>query len=332
MALNIKAALGICVSFIGGMCWFVSEVATPVLAVGPPLPIIAAHQRLPTVQPPELGPTGVAPRFAQDNPFQRQAAENETDQPRLAAADVPVAAAEPVRLPPVHRPAREAFMLAAITPPAEDDAPETTPEHETDAGKALEVVTMSAAWAQDQAPAQEPAAPLALQPYTVARGDSLIRIARRHCKSDDRRLINFILEQNPRLRKNPNRLLAGNTLLLPAPADVERILRGDNAAPRTRDERRLTAAATPDQPITSRKPPAQAARQEVAAAPVQPETASAHWYTIRKRDSLISIARRLLKDETRWREIAELNNLKHPNKIVPGRRIRLPNVIELARG
>jgi nucleoid-associated protein YgaU len=47
-------------------------------------------------------------------------------------------------------------------------------------------------------------------------------------------------------------------------------------------------------------------------------------YTIRKRDSLVEIARRFLHDHRRWREIAELNGLRDADRIFPGMRIKLP--------
>ena len=59
----------------------------------------------------------------------------------------------------------------------------------------------------------------------------------------------------------------------------------------------------------------------------KPKTEPARWYTIRKRDSLASIARRQLRDHRRWREIAELNELPNANRILPGTRIKLPPVV-----
>ena len=50
------------------------------------------------------------------------------------------------------------------------------------------------------------------------------------------------------------------------------------------------------------------------------------WYTIRKRDSLASIARRHLNDAERWPEIAKLNRLRNADKILPGMRIKLPPI------
>jgi len=53
-------------------------------------------------------------------------------------------------------------------------------------------------------------------------------------------------------------------------------------------------------------------------------------YTIRKNDTLQSIARRLLDDPERWREIQKLNRDLDPRKIVPGMRIKLPPPVRVA--
>ena len=60
--------------------------------------------------------------------------------------------------------------------------------------------------------------------------------------------------------------------------------------------------------------------------------AKPHWYTIQKRDSLASIARRYLKNAERWREIADMNNLSEPNRIIPGMRIKLPVLLAALQG
>jgi N-acetyl-anhydromuramyl-L-alanine amidase AmpD len=58
-----------------------------------------------------------------------------------------------------------------------------------------------------------------------------------------------------------------------------------------------------------------------------PSTAAAKSsYTVASGDTLFAIARRLLGDGTRWREIYNLNQdiLKDPNKIYPGQTLKLP--------
>lgn len=47
-------------------------------------------------------------------------------------------------------------------------------------------------------------------------------------------------------------------------------------------------------------------------------------YTVRATDSLKTIAARELNDARRWREIAQLNGVKDPNKVLAGAKLRLP--------
>nr|WP_246259729.1 LysM peptidoglycan-binding domain-containing protein [Streptomyces typhae] len=47
-------------------------------------------------------------------------------------------------------------------------------------------------------------------------------------------------------------------------------------------------------------------------------------YTVRKGDTLTSIAKAQLGDAGRWREIADLNVLKNPDAITPGQKLKLP--------
>ncbi|MFH8797046.1 N-acetylmuramoyl-L-alanine amidase [Streptomyces sp. NPDC017941] len=47
-------------------------------------------------------------------------------------------------------------------------------------------------------------------------------------------------------------------------------------------------------------------------------------YTVRKGDTLSSIAASKLGDGNRWREIADLNSLKDPDAIAPGQKLKLP--------
>jgi nucleoid-associated protein YgaU len=61
------------------------------------------------------------------------------------------------------------------------------------------------------------------------------------------------------------------------------------------------------------------------------QTAPPRWYTIQSNDSLRSIAKRQLRDEERWREIAALNPaLRDANRLRPGTRIKLPPPLRVA--
>lgn len=48
------------------------------------------------------------------------------------------------------------------------------------------------------------------------------------------------------------------------------------------------------------------------------------FYKWKKGDKLVEIAKRFYGDTKAWRKIADANKIKHPNRIKPGTRIRLP--------
>ena len=49
------------------------------------------------------------------------------------------------------------------------------------------------------------------------------------------------------------------------------------------------------------------------------------YYFVQPGDTLTSISRKILGRGNRWREIADLNQLRNPNLIFVGQRLRLPN-------
>lgn len=55
-----------------------------------------------------------------------------------------------------------------------------------------------------------------------------------------------------------------------------------------------------------------------------PPKPSGRVYTVRKGDTLSKIAQQQLGKASRWPEIAKLNNLRDPDRIYPGQRLRLP--------
>lgn len=126
--------------------------------------------------------------------------------------------------------------------------------------------------------------------YTIQPGDVLIDIARMYY--GDESLWRAIKLANPGL--DENRLRIGQKILVP-----------------DKDEaRRLLAAARP----------------RSAAKPATPQKSDTLIYVVAPGDTLISIARNVLGDETRWEEIYELNRdqLESPDLIVPGMKLKLP--------
>ncbi len=115
----------------------------------------------------------------------------------------------------------------------------------------------------------------------------------------------------------------------PAPRAAERAaeVRGGKGSPAIA---LVSDKASPD--VAGRKPAKSASPPQDKAGP-KSKTADksgkkpaggAKWYTVQQSDSLKGIAQRVLGDAGRWRELAELNALRDPNKLVPGKRLKLP--------
>lgn len=72
------------------------------------------------------------------------------------------------------------------------------------------------------------------------------------------------------------------------------------------------------------------ARQQAVAAAAAAARASGvggsvvHTYVVRSGDTLTSIAARLLGDASRWKDIADLNDIRDPHQITVGETIRIP--------
>ncbi len=130
------------------------------------------------------------------------------------------------------------------------------------------------------------------QSYTIQPGDVLIDIARMYY--GDGSLWRAIKLANPGL--DENRLRIGQQIIVP---------------PREQAERLLAAAR-----------PAPVRANSAAAATVRDDLV----YVVAAGDTLISIARNVLGDASRWEEIYALNRdrLESPDLIVPGMKLRLP--------
>lgn len=319
--LNVKAALVICSGFISGLCWLVSQVALPVAAATPRLPELVVLSTSDAETPPEvarpLTPTGAARSFARQSPFQTQAVANRSAEPRLAVAHLtPPVERPPVALPPLARPpAAEEALLAQAPEPALPESGVAAPM--------LAAVAASGAGGEDEVldrRRRRQNAQVVAQPrrYTVRKGDSLSKIAVREWSSKDYKLVELLIAANPKLGTRPDRVLEGEELIIPVRAAAQSVLRGDDPTPILADLSTRRAGAEGRLVAASTSPPR--------------ETAAVRWYTIRKSDSLISIARRLLDDGRRWPEIAEINGLKRPDRITPGMKLRLPVALVSARG
>jgi LysM repeat protein len=293
MALNVKAAMLICLGFIGGFSWLADELAGPPTESG--LPLLASSAPVRLARSLALVPSPLdsqrrsdwARRFERVNPLDREAATRH------------VAEASAALLAP-SVPSEQGFVSPALPPLLE---PEPVTAVQLDAIEPTAEIRLVAQSAPP-APECEP------RVYRVARGDSLASIARREWSSRDSRLIDLLLAANPKLTlRKAGRIILGEELLIPDATAAERFLAGKPWRPDA------PAAATGSDQIT----------------PEAPATAAGHWYTIRPNDTLAGIATRFLNDSRRWREIAEVNRALDPQKMVPGTRIRLP-LMPMIRG
>lgn len=144
--------------------------------------------------------------------------------------------------------------------------------------------------------------------HTVSEGETLSSIAKAYY--GDAKYWSAIVAANPKI--NPNRLKLGQVLNMPARADV---IAGTVRPPAAPDKREAGGA-------TSRPAPAARPEPRTTAAPaVAPAT-----YKVGRGDTLTSIARNVLKDGNRWREIYELNKdkLASPDDLEEGMELKLP--------
>ncbi len=143
--------------------------------------------------------------------------------------------------------------------------------------------------------------------HTVSDGETLSSIAKSYY--GDAKYWSAIVAANPKL--NPNRLKLGQVLNMPARADVIAGTVRPPAAPEKRDAGGATSR------------PAPAARPEP---PKTPPAVAPATYKVGRGDTLTSIARNVLKDGNRWREIYELNKdkLPSPDDLEEGMELKLP--------
>lgn len=303
MTLNAKAAIVLCLGFVGGLSWLLHGAAPP-----------------PTTRPsPLVAGRGAARGLARGGAVRQPVPDTDLDRWERWTRQFEREHAV-VRELASHR--SDALALAyvpAINVAGPAVAPPALVYDRAGAGSADELVVVAAeqpeeptAAGQGVAPVDVPAGKMAaagLSPprrYRVARGDTLMKLVRREWDSSDARLVELLVAANPQLSGRRNRILVGEELLLPSEAVARRVLEG------------------------GWKPAEGVAGQLAAAA--EDATARVRWYTIKKNDSLTSIARRFLNDGRRWREILELNEALDSDKIFPGVRIKLPPAIRLASG
>lgn len=321
MALNVKAAMLLCMAFVGGISWLVQSVAPPETVLRSPLAAAAAPADRfwqPGVDPfaaaaaPGMDrPARWSRSFAHANPLEREAEARRLagGPPAMVAPPAgPAAALPPTALPPlVYDEASGAAGPQAVLASAEPSGARVL----EGAGAAGDRAGGGVAEAAGRPPAAQP------RPYRVVKGDTLMKIARREWGSSEPRLVELLVAANPKLGARRNRILVGEELLIPDKEYALAVLAGLAPAP-------PAGAAPPAREASGAGPSGGAAVAAVDG------TGPGRWYTIQRNDSLTSIAQRYLKDGRRWREIVELNRRLDPHRIVPGVRIKLPPTLRVA--
>jgi len=257
--------------------------------------------------------------------------------PGAEAAPRPARAPAPVVLPPRVEPAAEPEEGPQPTGPSSPAAPTPAPRPATP-GVAVPPPPPEAKPTGPTGPAgtppvrpperptERPAPELsAVRKHTVAEGDTLSSLAEEYL--GDRNLWPRIKAANPDLT-NPDVLLVGQVLIIPP---KEGPLPAPTAQPtRPAGQTEKLPAAKPGEPEkpAAAKPGAEKPRNAKPAgeaAETKPQT-KVRTYKVAPGDSLVKIARTLLKDPNRWREIYELNKSKIPNPdVLPvGVELRLP--------
>ncbi len=159
-----------------------------------------------------------------------------------------------------------------------------------------------------RAPERKPAPAGEAKKHVVGEGDTLSSIAEQYL--GDRSLWPRIKEANPELT-NPDVLLVGQTLVIPPKEGPLPATEATKPAPGGK------SSASASKPTGEKK--------KAGEAETKPK-GKPHTYVVAKGDSLAGIARSMLKDANRWREIYELNKSKIPNPdVLPvGLELKLP--------
>ena len=315
MTLSVKAAMMICIGCVGGISWLVHGIEPADDWQTSPLvisenPVALARQY---VEPELAMPVATADpqenwdrRFATPNAFDRELAARTESAKMIDVALLPAPTPEEGNNTP------ELAYAVGPEPGEQSVTPIDTPaplgEYATGPVVAGEptlmdepvaasepVVAGEVVLAADVEPAEDQSAVLELRDYRVVRGDTLLKIMDREWTTREVRVLELLVQLNPQLRGRQGHILVGEELSLPDNATVERVLAGDWPTELSGDVERTTLA-------------------------------DVRWYTIRRNDSLSSIARQHLHDARRWREILELNESLDPDRIFPGTRIKLPPV------
>ena len=259
-----------------------------------------------------------------------------SDRPTAPAGpDRPAASAAPEEPPTAEDPLAAGQLLSDLFRPPDVDEPEdpgAPPAADSiGAGKPLDTKETTAV---GPAPAPGRSTPIGLvgrAPKTVAKepppsvrthvigpGDTLAILAEIHYGSQS--YADYLMKVNPGV--DPRRLRVGTKLLIPEkPGDLsvlDRVRTGEREPHVPKD----TAKEVPKEKETAKE----AAKDTAEKLPLAAVEPSGDTYTVKSGDSLCKIARTILGDESRWREILELNKatISAPERLQVGQVLQLP--------
>jgi nucleoid-associated protein YgaU len=346
MTLTGKLALLASMSFIFAMSWLVSQVARPIVEMHTPLiargqdsrgaaeAFVGSNATRRPVEAPIAGEVKSQFHFAStlaeaNQPSRPKPDENalvmaedvsalESELPAMYVPEAPIVARADF---PIERawnkpaPAAsedEAVFASALGEPDEKASPARTPvlmallpEETTGVGMGWE---MSA-----EQPAPQPTV------YVVQQGDSLQKIMKRLWNRTDREALDKLLAANPDLAKRQHRIMTGERLIIPDPNAPATPVAAAKPVPASKKQGEAAPA------VAAAKPAPASKKQGEAATSTKAKTSGYGWYTVQKKDSLVGIAKRHLKDSNRWREIAEMNGMHKDDRLVPGSKIKVPS-------
>lgn len=142
--------------------------------------------------------------------------------------------------------------------------------------------------------------------HKISAGDTLSDISYRYYSTSNQ--VKHILGANPNI-KNPKALKIGDILIIPAPVPIAQAIATDKGRTGS-SESRAGERRTSD----SRRSPGSAA-------------SAARRYRVQSGDSLYRIAREMLGDPSRWKEVYDQNRAvigKDPLRLKPGMLLTLP--------
>ena len=287
-----------------------------------------AEQRIVAARPPvagsHTGETAASPSapIARETPASQpvrwpeaEAGGFMTSGPERASASQPVATLEPqpgqpLRVGPLPRAVPltpdPSTSLSPVTQPEPAATPPATPGVAVPPRSPDSMREEPAARIRDAAkPKPEP------MRYTVQESDTLTYIARQ--KYGDGKYWTKIRDANPGI--DPNHLLVGQVLIIPSKEEVT----GTKPA---------TGGASKPGLVEVAKPPAMTEKPAVeAVAARKPHAKATRTYVVASGDTLTTIARNVLGDGSRWRQIYELNRdkIKNPDVLLEGTELKLPD-------